>query len=238
MAEKESLLNALLENAEEFGKTSYELLKLKTLDRLTDMVSYILSRMLIFVVIFMFLFMASMALGFWLGSLLGHNFYGFIIIAGVYAVIGIVLFVFAQNWLSTMIGNSLLKKHMSEKEMKITSVTGLKDAIQQLENKLILHKQVMKDIAVTAFEKMNPINMVKSMLSKVINPGFLSDILPSAMGLGAGFLSRKIGGSSSGKFKKAMMSLALYGISKFVLRNRETSKVFGHQIFNSFFSKS
>lgn len=238
MAEKESLLNALLENAEEFGKTSYELLKLKALDRFTDMISYILSRMLIFVVIFMFLFMASMALGFWLGSLLGHNFYGFIIIAGVYALIGIVLFAFAQNWLSTIIGNSLLKRHMSEKEMKITSVSGLKEAILQLENKLVVHKQVMKDIVYTAFEKMNPVNIFKSLLSKVVSPGFISDVIPSAMGLGASFLSRKIGSSSSGKFKKVLMSLALYGLSRFVVRNPETTKVFGHQVFNSFFSKS
>ncbi len=238
MAEKEGLLNALLENAEEFGKTSYELLKLKALDRLTDMISYILSRMLIFLVIFMFLFMASMALGFWLGSLLGHNFYGFIIVAGVYALIGIVLIAFARNWLSTIIGNSLLKQNMGENEMQITSVSGLKDAILQLENKLTLHKQQMKDIVFTAYERMNPVNIFKSLLSKVVSPEFLNDILPSAMGLGASFLTRRIGSSSVGKFKKVLMSLALYGLSRFVVRNPDTTKVFGHQVFNSFFSKS
>ncbi len=92
METNESILEPLIERAEEYGKTSFELLKLKAVDKTADVVSTIFSRIILIPVLMLIVVSLSIAAGLWLGELLGKTYYGFLIIAAVYAISGLILF--------------------------------------------------------------------------------------------------------------------------------------------------
>ncbi|HTA26955.1 MAG TPA: hypothetical protein VK809_04160, partial [Bacteroidia bacterium] len=65
MESKENLLEPLLERAEEYGKTSFELLKLKSADKVAEIVSGIISRSLLILVLSFFLLSVNTAAALW-----------------------------------------------------------------------------------------------------------------------------------------------------------------------------
>lgn len=109
MESKSSLIEPLLERAEEYGKVSFELAKLKTLDKTADIVSTLLSRLIVLFFLTLFLLILSIGIALWLGDLLGKNYYGFLIVASFYGFIGIVLVVI-HPFLKTRLNNSIVKQ--------------------------------------------------------------------------------------------------------------------------------
>ncbi len=87
-----NLIEPLLERAEEYGKTSFELLKLRSLDKTADVTSTLFSRLLMVTAFLLFALMLNIALGFLLGDLLGKTYYGFLIVASFYGLVGIILY--------------------------------------------------------------------------------------------------------------------------------------------------
>lgn len=106
---KESSLKSLLDSTEDYIKTSIELVKLKAVDKGADKLAVIVSRTAATFFFFMFLLMISIALGLWLGTLLGGSFYGFLIVAGFYGLLGVILFFVTHNWFKKTIANAIIK---------------------------------------------------------------------------------------------------------------------------------
>lgn len=94
MQSKTSLIEPLLERVEEFGKTSFELLKLKSVDKTADLSAILISRLFLIIVLSIFVLTLNIALALWIGDLLGKDYYGFLIVASFYGLIGIVLYFF------------------------------------------------------------------------------------------------------------------------------------------------
>ena len=109
MEDNSNLLDSLLERAGEYGKASLELVKLKTIDKTTDVVSAIIPHSVVFILITSFMLFLNLGLAFWLGEILGKIFYGFFIVAGFYVIAGIVIHFFMHNWLKRLIVNYLIK---------------------------------------------------------------------------------------------------------------------------------
>ncbi len=107
---KESSLKSLLDSTEDYVKTSVELLKLKAFDKGANKVAEVVSRAVAFFALFMFVLMLSIGVSLWLGSLLGNPFYGFLIVAGFYALLGLVLFFVTHNWLKKMVADNIVKQ--------------------------------------------------------------------------------------------------------------------------------
>lgn len=89
MEENIKLIESLLEKATEYGKTNFEIIKLKVSDKVSDVVStavpyYIVSLLSIPILIF-----ANFGLAFWLGEILGKIYFGFFAIAGFYLIIAL-----------------------------------------------------------------------------------------------------------------------------------------------------
>lgn len=106
----ENSLETLLERAEEYGKTTIELFKLKAVDKASGSVSTMVSRLLSVFLMLMFLLIGSFALSFWLGDLLGKAWYGFLLVAGIYGLAFVILFFFLHNWFKTRIANVIIKQ--------------------------------------------------------------------------------------------------------------------------------
>lgn len=110
MEENENVLGALLERAGEYGKTTIELVKLKTLDKTSGAVSSIVSRLIAIIILFMFFLMGSIGLSLWLGDILGKSWYGFFVVAAFYGITGFILYFLMHNRLKKLVGNFIIKQ--------------------------------------------------------------------------------------------------------------------------------
>ncbi len=109
MEDKAKLIESLLESAAEYGKASYELVKLKALDKTSDAVSSFIPHSVVFAVIAIFLLFINLGLAFWLGEVLGEIFLGFFVVAAFYGFVGIILHFFMHKWLKKVISNYIIK---------------------------------------------------------------------------------------------------------------------------------
>lgn len=98
-------LESLIDNIEDYGKTSIELLKLKSVDKAADVFSSLLSRIVIIVVVALFFLILNVGVALWLGDLTGKSYYGFFIVAGFYALIALVLLALRNKHIKTPIRN-------------------------------------------------------------------------------------------------------------------------------------
>jgi hypothetical protein len=110
MEDNATLIESLLERAIEYGKTSFELAKLKTVDKTSDAVSTILPNVVVFVLIASFLLFVNIGLAFWLGEILGKTYYGFFVVAAFYGILVIVISIFMHKWLKKIIRNYFIKQ--------------------------------------------------------------------------------------------------------------------------------
>jgi len=111
MEDNENVLESLLERANDYGKTSYELVKLKALDKASGALSSFVPHSIVFVLIASFLIFLNLGLALWLGDILGKIFYGFFLVAAFYVITGITVHFFMHNWLKRLAGNYFIK-HM------------------------------------------------------------------------------------------------------------------------------
>lgn len=109
MEDNSNLLESLLESAGEYGKTSLELMKLKTIDKTTDIVSTFIPHSIVFVLITSFMLFLNLGLAFWLGEILGKTFYGFFVVSGFYIITGIIIHFFMHKWFKRLIGDYFIK---------------------------------------------------------------------------------------------------------------------------------
>ena len=71
MENNTSTIETLFEKAENYTRTTVELMKLEAVDKAADVVSSMLSRAAVSIVFVMFAFLANVGLSFWIGDLLG-----------------------------------------------------------------------------------------------------------------------------------------------------------------------
>lgn len=110
MEEQENALENLLNKAEEYGKSSLELLKLKTLDKSSDFVSSVIPHSVVLILVSSFLLFFNLGLALWLGDIFGRPFYGFFTVAAFYILIGIVLHFFMHKWIKKNIRNYFINQ--------------------------------------------------------------------------------------------------------------------------------
>jgi len=109
MEDNTKLIESLLERTAEYGQASFELIKLKALDKTSDAVSSFIPHSVVAVIVALFMLFLNLGLAFWLGELLGRIFYGFFVVAAFYGITGIILHFFMHNWLKKKISDYIIK---------------------------------------------------------------------------------------------------------------------------------
>jgi len=109
MEDNTKLIESLLERTAEFGKVSFELVKLKALDKTSDAVSSLIPHSVVVVLVAVFMLFLNLGLAFWLGEILGRTFYGFFVVAAFYGIAGFVLHFFMHKWLKKTVSNFIIK---------------------------------------------------------------------------------------------------------------------------------
>ena len=82
----------ILDQAEQYIKTSMELYTLRLTAKIAKIVSTLITQLVIGVLAMIVLFMLSMFLAFWIGVLMGRSYLGFLVIGGVIGLVTGILF--------------------------------------------------------------------------------------------------------------------------------------------------
>jgi hypothetical protein len=101
-------IEPLVARAEQYGKLSYELIKLKAIHTLSKVVSTFISRVILILVLAMAIIVLTIGVALWLGDLLGKSYYGFFCVAGFYCIIGFVLYFFLHHKIKKAVSNSII----------------------------------------------------------------------------------------------------------------------------------
>lgn len=110
MKEKENILEPIWEKAEEYGKTNLELIRLKVIDKTSDLVSTILPNFLVFVSALVFVLFLNLGIAFWLGEIWNSAYLGFFAVAAFYGVCGLIIHFLMHDKLKERIRNAVIKQ--------------------------------------------------------------------------------------------------------------------------------
>jgi hypothetical protein len=110
MEDNAKSIESLLEKATDYGKISYELAKLKALDKTQEAVSSFIPHYVVSVVITLFVLFSGLGLAFWLGEILGKPYFGFLGVAAFFAFAGIVIHFFMHKWIKKFVANCFIKQ--------------------------------------------------------------------------------------------------------------------------------
>ena len=115
MKDKVILIEMLLEKFEQYGKTNFELYRLKAIDKSTDIFASIVTRIVLVLIIALFFLLITLGLCFYLGELLGQVYYGFFAMSGFYLLL-FIIFLVVRNKVEDGFNDYLINQIFKEKK--------------------------------------------------------------------------------------------------------------------------
>lgn len=100
----------LFDKAGDYVETRVRLYKLKAVDKVSDVASTVISKLIVAVAVLFFILMLNLGLAFLVGEALGKIYYGFFVMAGFYLLVWLVFSAQQEKWFKTPIVNSIIKK--------------------------------------------------------------------------------------------------------------------------------
>ena len=116
MEEQTELIDELIEKGHKYGQTTLHLLKLKTLDKTSDVLSNLVSWLPVIISAIIFFLILNIGIALWLGELLGKSFYGFFAVAGFYAFLSLIVWLFRKKLIKEPLDNSIINQILEEVE--------------------------------------------------------------------------------------------------------------------------
>ncbi len=113
MESKPNAIGSLFESGNDYLETRIDLLKLKAVDKSSDIISSLVSGVVILVIIIFAVFILNIGLSIWLGNVMGEIWYGFFAVGGFYAVSATLLFIFKSKWLKAPLMDIFIKKMLN-----------------------------------------------------------------------------------------------------------------------------
>ncbi|MDR7370849.1 hypothetical protein [Flavobacterium aquidurense] len=104
----------MYEKAENYTKTSVELIKLKTVSAAADVLSTLTSKIAVGAVVAFFTLFLNIGLSLFIGKELGEYYYGFFIVALFYLIVAIILVKTQHKLIKTPIGNMIISSILKE----------------------------------------------------------------------------------------------------------------------------
>jgi hypothetical protein len=101
-------IEPLIEKIEDYGKTSFELYRLKAIGKIAEVIATFVSRGAVVIVLSMFLVFASIGLALWLGVIFGRPYLGFFCVAAFYILLGGVIYYILHKSIKRQVSNSII----------------------------------------------------------------------------------------------------------------------------------
>ncbi len=108
-----SSVEALFEKTTDYVETRIELVKLQAVSKITDVVSSLVSRLIIMIPIVLMVVVLNTGIAIWIGEMLGKMYYGFFCVAGFYLLLVIILAATRRSWLKKPVSNKLVRKMLN-----------------------------------------------------------------------------------------------------------------------------
>jgi len=121
----------------------------------------------------------------------------------------------------------------------INSIEDLKDAIQMLEAEQAAKWRELKEQSLLTYASVKPFNLLKNALFNVSStPNLVNNILGTAVGIGTGYLSKKIIIGTSGNILRRILGTILQmGITNVAVKHPNEIKSLSQYIFEHIFHK-
>ena len=117
MEEKKTPVEVLLDRGQSYLKTSVQLFKFKTTDKVAEVLSNLTSGLIILILITLLFVNLNIGIALLIGDLLGKIWLGFLILSGFYGLAGILIYIFRNSWIKKPVSNSVIKLLLKEEEM-------------------------------------------------------------------------------------------------------------------------
>jgi hypothetical protein len=114
MEQTDRKVKVLLTQVEEYGKTSFELARLKTVQKLIPAATAFTGNLFVLLTLSLFILLLNIGISMWLGDLLGKPYFGFMTVAAFYLLIGIVLYFTAAKWLRKPVSRFIIKQILNQ----------------------------------------------------------------------------------------------------------------------------
>ncbi len=108
MENQASLVEVLFERTSQYTKKSIELYKLKTISKSADVISSLAVRFALTAIAVIFFLITNIGIALWVGEQLGRGYYGFFCVAGFYAFIGLIIYVFRNKWIKEPLRDTIV----------------------------------------------------------------------------------------------------------------------------------
>jgi len=116
MDQDKSNIQLLKEHVKDYVQTRVDIAVLTVADKGTQAVSNAALYFMLLVITLFFLLFASVAAAFAISDLMDSRYAGFLIIAGIYLLVGLLIFVMRDKWVINPIVNGIIKKIFKKDE--------------------------------------------------------------------------------------------------------------------------
>lgn len=98
----------LFEKVENYSKTTIELLQLKAISKLTNVISSVTALIAVGIVVALFSLFLNIGLGLYLGELFGAYYLGFFAVAGFYLLLGLIIYMLKDTFIKRKISDLII----------------------------------------------------------------------------------------------------------------------------------
>lgn len=112
--EKATIWESLAEKAENYARTNIELAKLKATDKVSDVVSTIVLKIVYVFLALLIILMLNFGLALYIGERMGYSYSGFFIVALFYIIVGCLVYAFKKSWVSDPIKDAVISNILDE----------------------------------------------------------------------------------------------------------------------------
>ena len=114
MEQTDGIVKVLLTQVEEYGKTSFELTRLKAVQKLIPVATAFTGNLFVLLTFSLFILLLNIGVAMWLGDLLGTAYMGFIYVAGFYLLVGIILYFTAAKLFRNPVSRFIIKQTLNQ----------------------------------------------------------------------------------------------------------------------------
>ena len=107
-----TLIESLFSKSKEYAGNRFELYKLKAIDKTSTIAASIIAGVALFIVLFIFFIVFNIGIALLIGDLLGKSYLGFLILAAIYAIAGLILFRGRNKFFKTPVAQMLIRKFL------------------------------------------------------------------------------------------------------------------------------
>lgn len=108
--EDKSKIEQIYERVEQYVLTSVELYKLKALQKVAEVATSLITSFLLAIFGLLFLLFVSIGLAVYLGEVMGRIHYGFMIVAGIYLLFSIIVYILRAQVLKDKVNTFIVRK--------------------------------------------------------------------------------------------------------------------------------